>query len=101
MVIIDQLFKNCIFKAIKEITVQAVVVLLMKYLIQHHGPPSVIVSDRGSQFVSLIWKQICTLIKITRRLSTAFYPETDGSTEQTNQELEAYLQCFVSYYQDD
>ena len=48
-----------------------------------------------------MWKQICALIKITRRLSTAFYPETDRSTKQTNQELEAYLQCFVSYYQDD
>ena len=73
----------------------------MKYLIQHHGPPSAIVSDRGSQFVSLMWKRICALIKITRRLSTAFHPETDGSTERTNQELEAYLRCFVSYYQDD
>jgi transposase InsO family protein len=101
MVITDRLFKSCIFKAMKELAVEAVVASLMECLIQHHGPPSAIVSDRGPQFVSLMWKRICSLMRITRRLSTAFHPETDGSTERMNQELEAYLRCFVSYYQDD
>lgn len=101
MVITDRLFKSCIFKAMKETTTESTVDALMECLIQHHGPPTAIVSDRGPQFVSLIWKRICTVMKITRRLSTAFHPETDGSTERVNQELEAYLRCFVSYYQDD
>jgi transposase InsO family protein len=75
----------------KEIIVKAVVALLIECLIQHHRTPLIIVSDRGPQFVSLMWKQICSLIRITRRLLTAFHPETDGSTKWMNQELEAYL----------
>jgi hypothetical protein len=31
----------------KEITVKAVITLLIDYLIQHHGPPSAIILDRG------------------------------------------------------
>ncbi|MBW0512598.1 hypothetical protein O181_052313 [Austropuccinia psidii MF-1] len=40
-------------------------------------------------------------LKISRDLSTAFHPETDGQTERVNQILEQYLQMYVSYHQDD
>ncbi|MBW0518925.1 hypothetical protein O181_058640 [Austropuccinia psidii MF-1] len=38
---------------------------------------------------------------ISRDLSTAFHPETDGQTERVNQILEQYLCMYVSYHQDD
>jgi hypothetical protein len=59
------------------------------------------VSDRGPQFVSHVWKRICELLRITRRLSTAFHPETDGATERANQVLEEYLRSYTTYWQDD
>ncbi|MBW0466825.1 hypothetical protein O181_006540, partial [Austropuccinia psidii MF-1] len=40
-------------------------------------------------------------LKISRDLSTAFHPETDGQTERVNQILEQYLWMYVSYHQDD
>ncbi|MBW0592539.1 hypothetical protein O181_132254 [Austropuccinia psidii MF-1] len=39
-------------------------------------------------------------LKISRHLSTAYHPETDGQTERVNQILEQYLQIYVSYHQD-
>ncbi|MBW0545544.1 hypothetical protein O181_085259 [Austropuccinia psidii MF-1] len=40
-------------------------------------------------------------LKISRDLSTAFHPETDGQTERVNKILEQYLWIYVSYHQDD
>jgi hypothetical protein len=48
-----------------------------------------------------MWKRICELLEIKRRLSTAFHPETDGATERMNQVVEDYLRAFVSYAQDN
>jgi hypothetical protein len=85
----------------KKITIDAMVHALIKCLIQYHGPFIAIVSDKGPQFVLLIWKRICSIMKISKQLSTAFHPETNESTEWMNQKLEAYLRCFVLYYQND
>ncbi|MBW0530784.1 hypothetical protein O181_070499 [Austropuccinia psidii MF-1] len=65
------------------------------------GLPVSIVSDRGSLFVSSFWTQLCQQLKISRDLSTAFHPETDGQTERVNQILEQYLSMYVSYHQDE
>ncbi|MBW0504244.1 hypothetical protein O181_043959 [Austropuccinia psidii MF-1] len=56
-----------------------------------HGLPVSIVSDRGSLFVSSFWTNSCQQLKISRDLSTAFHPETDGQTERVNQILIKYL----------
>jgi len=57
------------------------------------------VSDRGSQFAAELTKELNRMLGIEMRLSTAFYPQTDGQTEWMNQELEQYLQFFMDYRQ--
>jgi transposase InsO family protein len=66
-----------------------------------HGLPDDIISDRGTQFASDFWQQLCSRLKITPRLSTAFHPETDGQTERANATMEQYLRAYVSHQQDD
>jgi len=57
------------------------------------------VSDRGPQFAAYLTKELNKMLGIQMKLSTVFHPQTDGQTEQMNQELEQYLRFFVEHRQ--
>ena len=101
MVVTNRLSKPIIAMPMKETHAIDVAQTLLEHIFQHYGLSTAIVSDRGTQFVSMLWTEVCRLVKITQRLSTAFHPETDGATEQANQELETYLRIFTSFQQED
>jgi len=73
----------------------------LRQVIRPHGLPSSIVSDRGSLFTSDFWRRVTEALGISRNLSTAFHPQTDGQTERANATLEQYLQEYGNYQQDD
>jgi hypothetical protein len=101
MVITCRLSKGVILEGLKEITAEAVAERFIRCFYRHHGFPRAIVSDRGVQFVGDMWTRVCRLLRVVRRISTAFHPETDGSTERMNQQVETYLRVFINYAQDD
>ena len=59
------------------------------------------VSDRGPQFAVELTKELNRMLGIKTKLSTMFYPQTDGQTEWMNQELEQYLRFFIENRQKD
>ena len=83
------------------ITAPALAEVIFNVVVRHHGLPDSIVSDRGSVFTSKFWSSLCYFLSIKRRLSTAFYPQTDGQTERQNSTMKAYLRAFVNYEQDN
>ena len=101
MVVTDRLSKGVIFIPLPDIKTETVVRAFLRYVVAYHWLPNAITSDRGSQFVSLLWERLCEILKINRRLSTAFHPQTDGSTERMNSVWEAYIRAFVSWAQDN
>ena len=101
LVVTDRLSKNVILIPMDGMESIDVARALLQNVFAHHSFPDGIVSDRGPQFTSAVWKSVCKLARITRKLSTAFHPETDGSTERVNQEVKTYLRTFCSYSQED
>ncbi|MBW0577891.1 hypothetical protein O181_117606 [Austropuccinia psidii MF-1] len=87
--------------AYSTITALDLAQIFINHVFSKLGLPISIVGDRGSLFVPSFWIKLCHQLKISRDLSTAFHPETDGQTERLNQILEQYLQMYVSYHQDD
>jgi len=46
-----------------------------------------VVPDREPQFAAELMKELNKMLEIEMKLSTLFYPQTDGQTERMNQEL--------------
>ena len=102
LVVCNKLFKIIHFVATTEETLAERLARLFRDNVwKLHGLPKSIVLDRGSQFVAELTKKLNRMLEIKTKLSTTFYPQTDGQTKQMNQELEQYLQFLVDHKQKD
>lgn len=101
MVVTDRLSKQRHFIGCGSIEAKFTARLFLHHIWKHHGLPKTIVSDRGTQFTSRLWQRLCQRLGISTKLSTAYHPETDGQSENSNQILEQYLRAYVNYTQDD
>ncbi|QRW23856.1 Retrotransposable element Tf2 protein [Rhizoctonia solani] len=75
--------------------------LFITYIWKLHGLPKSTVSDRGPTFNA---KFICHLYKrldIKPTYSTAYHPQTDGQTEQIQQEAKIFIRMFGNHRQSD
>ena len=98
LVVVDQgLTKGVILTPCrKTITTEETGRLLLENLYKRFGLPDKIISDRGPQFASKSFVELLKLLGITSALSTAYHPQTDGTTEQVNQEIEVYLSIYCT-----
>ena len=101
MVVTDRLSKGAIFIPLPNTTTDTVVQKFIERVVAYHWLPNAITSDRGNQFVSKLWERLCQILKINRRLSTAYHPQTDGATERMNSVWEAYIRSFTNWAQTD
>ena len=64
MVVVNCLIKGVILVSCTNITTETVVRKLLTHVIAYHEVSSAITSDRGTQFVNEMWKQLCKLLGI-------------------------------------
>lgn len=78
----------------KEETALSTATLFHDHVYRHFGLPRAMISDRGPQFASQVFRELCTKIGVQSRLSMAYHSQTDGQTEWMNREIEAYLRIY-------
>ena len=66
-----------------------------------HRLPESVISDRGPQFIARLMRKLNKILEIETKLSMAYYPQTDGQMERTNQELEQYLRMYIDHRQNN
>ncbi|KIN99403.1 hypothetical protein M404DRAFT_30463 [Pisolithus tinctorius Marx 270] len=101
MVVVDRFSKEVVFApTVKEVSSLQTAELFRDHVWTQHGLPSSVISDRGPQFASTFTTELCKMLGVKPKLSTAFHPQTDGQTERLNQDLQQYLHLFVNDRQD-
>ena len=78
----------------KTIDAKGVAELFFKHVFLRFGLHDALISNRGPQFASAFAMELARILGYNLKLSTAYHPQTDGETEQVNQEIETYLRLF-------
>lgn len=95
--IVDRFSKSVHFVALSGLpSARETANQLVQLVFRIHGVPMDIVSDRGPQFVSQVWRCFCAALGASATLSSGYYPQTNGQTERANQDLEATLHCVAA-----
>ncbi len=65
--------------------------------ISHFGVPETITSDRGSRFTSNLCLQLCKILNISHKQTTAYHPELNGIVERLHSHLkDAVRTCSIA-----
>ena len=94
MVVVDRFSR--FFQAIplKGITAEECASALTHHWISFFGCPTDIFCDRGTQFTSTLWKQLCDFLGCRLHHSTAYHPQAQGTVERVNRTLKTALKCY-------
>ena len=88
-VIVDRLTKSALFIPVKvTYNAEKLAKIYISEIVQLHGVPLSIISDRGTQFTSKFWKTLHAELQP----STAFHPQTDVSLSER---FKCWRICFV------
>ncbi|KAK3539560.1 hypothetical protein QTP70_010231, partial [Hemibagrus guttatus] len=101
LVVVDRFSKSCRLIPLPGLpTAMDTAELMFNYVFRYYGLPEDIVSDRGSQFTSRVWRSFFKLLGVTISLSSGYHPQTNGQTERKIQEIGRFLRTFCHGHKD-
>ncbi len=95
LVIIDHFSKFCHLIPLAGLpTAMQIAELLFNQVVRYYGIPEDIVSDKGPQFISRVWKAFFSLLGVTVSLSSGYHPQSNGQAERKIQDVGRFLRTF-------
>ena len=65
--------------------------ILVEEIVPVFGVPEALLSDRGTNLLSFLMKEVCSLLGIEKINTTAYHPQCNGLTERFNRTLKTML----------
>ena len=100
LTIVNWLTKEVRFLPYKEASdVKELAYTFLRNVTVLQGLSDEIISDRDKLFMSRFWTALTRQLRLSHKLSTTYYSQTDEQTEQINQVIEQYLRGYINYQQ--
>ncbi|KAI1297020.1 Retrovirus-related Pol polyprotein from transposon [Halotydeus destructor] len=96
LVITCRLTKYVIVKPVRQHTAQSVANFILKDIILIHGPPRVLISDSGTEFVNNIIQSLLKTLSIIHRRTPVYNPMSNGQTECYNRTWKTIVSAYIN-----
>lgn len=96
---LDDCSRYLVVEAVAKISSEAVIKALTKRIILTSGTPSMIITDRGSEYNSKLFKDFCERFGIIHRLLPAYSPKLN-SVERSHRSISEMLRASISRQKD-
>jgi len=101
LLIKDALTKFLILVPLKDKSAESVTDAFNKVVLPHYGPPKVLITDRGTDFVNKQLKRWCINLGTDKKSTTPANPRADGLAENAVKTVKDMIVSFVNSHQTD
>ena len=101
LVIIDRFTRWPELIPIQDMLTLTVADKFFENIICRHGVPRRLLSDRGTNFISKIFKRLNERLGCEKIFTTSYHPATDGSAERIIRFISCALTAYINEDQDD
>eukprot|EP00118_Oscarella_pearsei_P017903 m.180288 g.180288 ORF g.180288 m.180288 type:complete len:1472 (+) comp39243_c0_seq11:859-5274(+) len=101
VVIVDRFSRWVELAAVSDITAPTVADVVVDKIVLRHGCPAQLLSDRGTQFTSQLFKRMSTRLGFKKVFTSPYHPQTNGQVERMNRYIAAALTAYVNDHQDN
>ena len=91
VVAVDHFTKWVEARALEEADAQSIVQFLYEDIICRHGVPTLMTTDRGTEFINELVTALANVYKIKHIRTTAYHPQGNGQVERTNRIIKDIL----------
>ena len=78
---------------LSSISTETCVKAFISAWILRFGIPATLTSDRGAQFTSSVWTQVCRVLGISASQTTSFHPQSNGMIDRFHRSLKTSLRA--------
>ena len=93
LTVVDRYTRHMECVPLADITAKSCANAFMLHWVARFGAPVTITSDRGGQFLSCLWEEMCEFLGAQRNATCSFRPESNGMVERMHRTLKTALRC--------